>query len=678
MTSAITTIQNIHQMYGRFGNSTTCLKILLLPSRQIPCARKSVHSRSSCTTRVAFDTLRSQLFDRPDPTSFLTSTMTTSSIISSQPWWKETIVYQIYPASYLALNPTSPPNDTQNTVGNISGIISKVPYIASLGFDAIWLSPIFSSPQKDMGYDISDYRKIHAPYGTVEDVQKLIDVLHSTHVSDGHGGKRKMRLLMDLVVNHTSDEHPWFKESATSRDNAKSDWYFWRDPKILPDGTRTEPTNWRSIFGGSAWNYLSSRKQYYLALFLPSQPDLNWENAEMRQATYDDMRWWLDRGVDGFRIDSMNLMSKDPGLPDAEVTEPDEKYQNGSKYYASGPKMHDYLQEIRKEVFDRYGETFTVGEMGSVDTEESVAQYVAKERRELNCVFHGMDLDFGPAGKYDGSDPFSVAKLRHITKKWHDAMPKFDGWNTVYLDNHDSGRSLSRYTSDEPRYREVAAKMLATYLSTLSGTPFILSGQEIGMANLGTNVGIEDYIDVEGSNWYQKIQEQRGKGADMSDVMQQLQLKARDHGRLPMQWSDDPNAGFCPADHKPWMTVNPDYTKWNVSSQVGQKESILEYWKAVIEFRRQQREILVYGDFEMLPAQETTDDVIGYERSSGSKLMVVLLNFSKEVVSLSGAKYAGFSIAMNNMSDAAVTDLEISLRPYEAIVLSGQKASPRI
>ena len=331
-------------------------------------------------------------------------------------WWKEAVVYQIYPASFKDSN--------GDGLGDIPGIISKISYLESLGIDAIWLSPIYESPQHDMGYDVSNYRAIHEPYGNLSDVQTLIQELHS----------RNMRLLMDLVVNHTSDKHEWFKQSRRSRNDPKRDWYFWRDPKYDESGQRREPNNWKSIFGGSAWHYDELTEQYYLALFLPSQPDLNWANSDMREATYDDMRFWLDRGVDGFRIDSMNLMSKHPDLPDGKVMT-DEPYQSGEEFFASGPRMHEYIQEMRREVFDHY-DVMTVGELGFTKDEQSVSQYVAADRKELNMLFTGdiVDLDFGST-KYEHGD-FSPRKIRDITNLWQSAMPKFDGWNTVYLDNH--------------------------------------------------------------------------------------------------------------------------------------------------------------------------------------------------------------------------------------------------
>lgn len=567
-------------------------------------------------------------------------------------WWKEAVVYQIYPASFLDSN--------GDGLGDIPGIISKIPYIKSLGVDTIWLSPIFASPQNDMGYDIADYRSIHAPYGTVADVQVLIDQLHS----------HQMRLLMDLVVNHTSDEHEWFKESRCSKTNAKRDWYFWRNPKYDEQGIRKEPNNWKSVFGGSAWHFDETTGQYYLALFLSSQPDLNWTNRDMRQATYDDMRFWLDRGVDGFRIDSVNLMSKHPDLPDGKVVT-DEPYQSGAEFFASGPKMHDYIREMRAEVFDKY-DIMTVGELGFTKDEYSVSQYVAKDRRELNMLFTGdiVDMDFGPNGKYERSD-FHPSKIREITNLWQTAMPKFNGWNSVYLDNHDSGRSLSRYASDAPEHRAAAAKMLATYLTTLSGTPFLLAGQEIGMANLGKDYGADAYIDVEGKSLYNAVLKARGGDeSQMGDFLRELQLKARDHGRLPMQWDNSPNAGFTTADSKPWMIINKDHKDWNVASQINDSKSVMAYWKQMIALRKQYKDIFVYGSYSPLPESETGEVVLGFERDchETGKKAVVLLNFSDAEQKVPANKYQEFSVLVSNQ-DTDVVGGEITLKPFGAVVL---------
>ncbi|OOQ84624.1 Alpha-glucosidase [Penicillium brasilianum] len=568
-------------------------------------------------------------------------------------WWKEAIVYQIYPASFLDSN--------GDGLGDILGIISKVPYIKSLGVDTIWLSPIFASPQKDMGYDVADYRSIHAPYGTVEDVQELIDQLHA----------HDMRILMDLVVNHTSDQHAWFKESRSSKSNPKRDWYIWRDPKYDAQGNRKEPNNWKSLFGGSAWAFDELTGQYYLALFLPSQPDLNWDNAEMRKATHDDMRFWLDRGVDGFRIDSMNLMSKHPDLPDGKITS-DEPYQSGAEYFASGPKMHDYIREIRTEVFDKY-DVMTVGELGFTKDEKSVSEYVAKDRRELNMLFTGdiVDMDFGPNGKYERGD-FHPRKIRKITNLWQTVMPKFDGWNTVYLDNHDSGRSLSRYASDAPEHRSTAAKMLATYLTTLSGTPFMLAGQEIGMANLGKDYGADAYIDVEGKNYYNEVLKARGGNVGkMDDVLRELQLKSRDHGRLPMQWDSSPNAGFTVASAKPWMTINKDHTEWNVASQLDDPRSVMAYWKQMIALRKKYSDLFVYGSYTPLEESETGEMVLGYERSwsQTDQKAVVLLNFSNRVQAVPTEKYKGSGILVSNQEGIDLAKGQAELQPFGAVVL---------
>ncbi|KAJ5768513.1 glycoside hydrolase superfamily [Penicillium manginii] len=570
-------------------------------------------------------------------------------------WWKEAVVYQIYPASFLDSN--------GDGLGDIPGIISKVPYIKSLGVDAIWLSPIFASPQKDMGYDVADYRSIHAPYGTVADVQTLITTLHAN----------KIRILMDLVVNHTSDQHAWFKESRSSKSSPKRDWYIWRDPQYDAQGNRKEPNNWKSIFGGSAWVFDEGTGQYYLALFLPSQPDLNWESAAMRQATHDDMRFWLDRGVDGFRIDSMNLMSKHPDLPDGKIVNPDEPYQSGAEFFASGPRMHDYIREIRTEVLDHY-DVMTVGELGFTKDEQSVSEYVARDRHELNMLFTGdiVDMDFGPNGKYERDD-FHPRKIRAITNLWQNAMPKFDGWNTVYLDNHDSGRSLSRYASDAPEYRATAAKMLATYLTTLAGTPFMLAGQEIGMANLGKEYGADSYIDVEGKNYYNEVLKARGGDVGkMDDVLRELQLKSRDHGRLPMQWDDSANAGFTVASAKPWMTINKDYTEWNVARQLDDPESIMAYWKQMLALRKDHSDIFVYGSYTALEESVTGEMVLGYEREweqKGQKA-VVLLNFSDRPQTVSVERYESFSILVSNQASIGRAQGKVELQPYGAVVLS--------
>lgn len=568
-------------------------------------------------------------------------------------WWKEAVVYQIYPASFLDSN-----NDG---LGDVPGITSKVSYIKSLGVDAVWLSPIYASPQKDMGYDVADYRSIHPPYGTVENVLTLIKELHANGI----------RILMDLVVNHTSDQHSWFKESRASKDSPKRDWYFWRDPKFDGQGNRKEPNNWKSIFGGSAWAWDETTQQYYLALFLPEQPDLNWTSEAMRNATYDDMRFWLDRGVDGWRIDSMNLMSKHPDLPDGRVVN-DEPYQSGAEYFASGPRMHEYIKEMREKVLDHY-DVMTVGELGFTKDEHSVMQYVAKDRHELNMLFTGdiVDLDFGPNAKYEQGG-FHPRKIRNLTNLWQGAMPKFDGWNSVYLDNHDSGRSLSRYASDAPQYRSKAAKMLAVYLLTLSGTPFMLAGQEIGMANLGEDYGADSYIDVEGKNHYNAVLASRGGDeSQMGDVLKEMRLKARDHGRLPMQWDSSANAGFTGENATPWMTINKDHKKWNVADQIDDPSSPLSFWKQMLALRKQHTDLLVYGSYDPLPESQTGENVVAWEREFGPSKAIVFLNFGETTQRIEGSKWEGFKVLVSNGA-GRLEGGAVALDAFGALVLRRQ------
>lgn len=568
--------------------------------------------------------------------------------------WKEAVVYQIYPASFADSN--------GDGWGDLPGIISKIDYIKSIGADTIWLSPIYASPQNDMGYDVSDYRSIHPPYGTLADVDRLISELHT----------RDMKLWMDLVVNHTSDQHYWFKESRSSKENPKRDWYIWRDPKYDAEGTMKPPNNWRGIFGGSAWTYDETTGQYYLSLFLPSQPDLNWMNGDMRQAVHDDIRFWLDHGVDGFRIDSMNFMSKHPDLPDGNITAPEDEYQCGAEWFASGPKIHEYLRELRTKVFDPYG-AVTVGELGFTKDVESVSKYVAKSRQEINMLFTGdiIDMDFGATTKYSRND-FHPRMIRGLTEKWQTAMPQFDGWNTVYLDNHDSGRSVTRYASDDPRYRVYAAKLLSTYLTTLSGTLFLLAGQEIGMANLPRDMGIEYYIDVEGRNHYMHVlQSRHGDTSKMVDVMRELQLKARDHGRLPMQWNAAPNAGFTTPGARPWMTINPDHKQgWNVEAQLNDPNSVLSFWKESLALRKKFADVFTYGAFEMIPEEASHELVLAYKRKdlNTGKQALVLLNFSEQESAVTRPWVDGWTFLRGNYQTPPGDNEKIVLRPYEAVI----------
>ena len=481
--------------------------------------------------------------------------------------------------------------------------------------------------------------------------------------------ERGIKILLDLAVNHTSDEHEWFKDSRSSRSSSRRDCYFWRDPKLAADGNRKPPNNWASILGGSAWTWDEGSGQYYLSFFLPSQPDLNWTNAEMRRATYADMAFWLDKGVDGYRIDSMNLMSKHPDLPDAPITKPSSQFQTGAKYFASGPRIHEYIKEMQTEVFNKY-DCMTVGELGFINDENEVSDYVAKDRRELNIVFAGdiVNMDFGPDGKY-GRDDFRLEKLREITKRWQDVTPKFNGWNTIYMDNHDSGRSLTRYASDLPEHRTTAAMMLATYLGTLGRKLFLLQGQEIEMANVPREWGFDDYVDVEGKNAYHEILKQRGEGADMSDLMRELRLKARDNGRLPMQWDASRNAGFTKSE-KPWMKINPDFKEWNVDTQIYDKQSVMSYWKEMLGLRKKEADIFVYGKFDMVSIQRSGEDVFAYTMSSliDDKKALVLLNFSVKENNFVGKGFESWRKLLGANPVERISSKAVDLNAYEGVI----------
>jgi oligo-1,6-glucosidase len=391
-------------------------------------------------------------------------------------WWKEAVVYQIYPRSFKDSN--------GDGIGDINGIISKLDYLKELGVDVIWLSPVYKSPNDDNGYDISDYRDIMDEFGTMDDWERLLEEMHN----------RGLKLIMDLVVNHSSDEHAWFVESRKSKDNPYRDYYIWR-----PGQDGKEPNNWESNFSGSAWQYDEATGEYYLHLFSKKQPDLNWENPKLRQEIYDMMKFWLDKGIDGFRMDVINFISKEEGLPDAPNPE-GKKYVSGGRYFMNGPKIHDYLQKMNREVLSKY-DVMTVGEMPGVTVEEAKL-YTSENRKEVNMVFQfeHVDLDSGPGGKWD-LKPLQLKNLKENITKWQKGLEK-EGWNSLYLNNHDQPRMVSRFGNDR-KYRVESAKMLATFLHMLKGTPYIYQGEEIGMTNVQFE-SIDDYKDIETLNMYRE------------------------------------------------------------------------------------------------------------------------------------------------------------------------------
>jgi oligo-1,6-glucosidase len=555
----------------------------------------------------------------------------------SKQWWKEAVVYQIYPRSFKDSN--------GDGIGDIPGIISKLDYLKDLGIDVIWLSPVYKSPNDDNGYDISDYRDIMDEFGTMADWEKLLEEVH----------KRGMKLIMDLVVNHSSDEHPWFIESRKSKDNPYRDYYIWRPGK---DGK--EPNNWESVFGGSAWEYDEATGEYYLHLFSKKQPDLNWENPKLRQEIYDMMKFWLDKGIDGFRMDVINFISKVPELPDAPNPE-GKKYVSGAQYFINGPRIHEFLQEMNQEVLSKY-DIMTVGEMPGVTVEEAQL-YTGEDRNELNMVFQfeHVGLDSGPGGKWD-LRPLKLKDLKENMTKWQKGLEGI-GWNSLYLNNHDQPRMVSRFGNDQ-EYRVESAKMLATFLHMLQGTPFIYQGEEIGMTNVRFE-SIDDYKDIETLNMYrEKVMEQ---GEDTKKVMESIYAKGRDNARTPFQWNDNENAGFTSGT--PWIKVNPNYKEINAKQAIEDPNSIYHYYRKLIQLRKQ-HPIIVYGTYDLiLPEHE---QIYAYTRTYHNEKLLVILNFSDQQPVFEWPKDLSFSYKELLISNYQVDGDEeidfIKLKPYEARV----------
>ncbi|KAK9484926.1 glycoside hydrolase superfamily [Lipomyces starkeyi] len=573
--------------------------------------------------------------------------MTITELPDHQAWWKESNVYQIYPASFKDSN--------GDGIGDIPGIVSELDYIADLGVDIVWLCPCYKSPQVDMGYDISDYKDIYEKYGTLSDIDNLISGLH----------KRGLKFVMDLVVNHTSDQHPWFQSAISSKDSEYRDWYIWKKPKYAADGTRQPPNNWSSHFGGSAWEYDANSDEYYLHLYAKEQPDLNWENPLVRDAVYDIMRFWLDRGVDGFRMDVINFISKDPAMPDAPITNPSTKYQKGAMYYATGPRLHEYLQELGK-ILKEY-DAFSVGEMPSVFDPPEIIKAVGFDRNELNMIFHFeiVCLDHGPTGKYTPRN-WALTELKAIVDKWQTFMQTNDGWNAIYLENHDQSRSVSRFASDKPKVRNQAAKMLATFLGFQSGTIFVYQGQELGLANVPKSWGIDKYRDIDSLNRYKENIAAGASQEGLDSILAEMQKKARDNARTPMQWDTTDNAGFSTV--APWMDVNEDYKLWNAESQVNDPSSVYAYWQSVFRLRREFKDVLVYGKFALVDA--LNESVIAYKRMYGSKEALIVTSFKDSEVTWTVPKeyVEPGKILLTNYDRSDIAG-EIVLRPFEAFVL---------
>lgn len=557
-----------------------------------------------------------------------------------QRWWKESVVYQIWPRSFKDSN--------GDGIGDLCGIIQKLDYLQALGVDVVWLSPVYKSPNDDMGYDISNYQEIMDEFGTLADWEALIAGLH----------KRGIKLVMDLVVNHTSDEHPWFVEARKAKDNPYRDYYIWR-----PGKAGHEPNNWVSFFGGSAWQYDTTTDEYYLHLFSTKQPDLNWENPEVRQAVFAMMRWWLDKGVDGFRMDVINLISKTPGLPDAPIISAD-RYQWGGDFFAYGPRLLEFLGEMKEQVLSHY-DILTVGEVPMATTERALA-ITHEESGALNMVFQfehmALDTDESQMlGKW-AVKPWSLLDLKESMTRWQKALEN-KGWNSLYLANHDQPRALSRF-GDDGQYRVESAKLLATFLHTLQGTPYIYQGEEIGMTNVKF-ASITDYKDIETFNVYRELVEERS--FDPQVVMEMIHAKGRDNARTPMQWDASANAGFTSGT--PWIKVNPNYPTINAEQALADPNSIFHYYQQLLRLRKT-HPILVYGAYDLILADHPT--IYAYTRTLAAERLLVMLNFSKQPADFVLPATVSFTdqtlLISNYPVDPGASIDQVTLRPYEARV----------
>ncbi|KAJ7197783.1 glycoside hydrolase family 13 protein [Mycena pura] len=579
-------------------------------------------------------------------------------------WWKDAAVYQIYPISFFDSN--------GDGIGDLRGIAGKLDYLRDLGVDVLWLSPIYRSPQADMGYDISDYRDIDPRYGTLEDYDALLAGVHA----------RGMKLMMDLVVNHTSDEHAWFRESKSSKTSAKRDWYIWRPPRYDAAGNRQPPNNWKAVFQGSIWEYDEASDEYYMHLFLSKQPDLNWDNPAVRLAVWDLMEFWIARGCDGFRMDVINLISKVPGLPDAPVTVPGDTYQDARVLFANGPRVHEYLQEMHREVLSRH-DMITVGETPFTHDAAALARYVLPQNRELNMVFQ-FELTDVDSPRGSPRQPFTyrawtLPEFKAVVHRWQTLQRAEGFWNSIFIENHDMGRAVSRWGNDSDAWRAVSAKMLAVLEVAQSGTQYVFQGQELGLRNFPRAWDIEEYKDVATQNWYNEVLENRraetGRDdVDMSDIMDGLQKKARDHGRVPMQWNASAHAGFTTGT--PWMRVNDDYATWNAEAQLADADSVHAFWKRALRLRKEHK-VLIYGDFLLLAPEH--EEVFAFRRIYGARRALVLLNFTARRVAfalgpeLPDDERGALRLALGNYpagpaETGEALGAEVQLREYEARV----------
>ncbi len=560
------------------------------------------------------------------------------------PWWTRAVVYQVYPRSFQ--------DSDGDGVGDLGGVLQRIDHLADLGVDVVWLSPVYPSPQADNGYDISDYRGVDPLFGTLEQLDELVAALHA----------RGMKLVMDLVVNHTSDEHPWFVESRSSKDSPRRDWYWWRPPRegMAAGQPGAEPTNWHSHFSGSTWQYDEASGEYYLHLFAWKQPDLNWENPEVRQAVYAMMRWWLDRGVDGFRMDVINMISKDVA-PDGSLQDgpplPGLPYGDGTPYFSNGPRIHEYLQEMHREVFEgRRDNLLLVGEMPGV-TPEQARLYTDPARAEVDMVFQFEHVQLDLDGDKWHPRPLRMRDLKASFGRWQAGLADV-GWNSLYWDNHDQPRAVSRFGDDSPRYRRDSATCLATLLHLHRGTPYVYQGEEIGMANFPF-AALEQFRDVESLNHHVQAV---AHGADPGEVLTVMRRMSRDNARTPVQWDASPNAGFTTGT--PWIAVNPDHTEWNADAQREDPASVLAHHRRLIALRHEDP-VVALGDFAMLLPQH--DEVYAFTRGLDGDTLLVVCNLGGSPQPLGDLLPEAVSaeVVLGNLPE----DDPAVLRPWEARVL---------
>ena len=543
-------------------------------------------------------------------------------------WWKEGVVYQIYPRSFK--------DSTGNGIGDLYGIIEKLDYIKSLGVNMIWICPIYSSPNDDNGYDISDYRKISEEFGGNKAFDILLKEMH----------KRDLKLIMDLVANHSSDEHKWFQESKKGENNPYHDYYIWKRGDLnLP------PNNWLSVFSGSAWEWESNLNKYYLHLFTKKQPDLNWENPKVRDEIYDVLNFWFSKGVDGFRMDVISFISKRLDFPPAE--EGATLSDMMENIYANGPRIHEFLKEMNKKVLSKY-DIVTVGEGPGVNLKTGL-KYVDENEKELDMVFHfdHLQIDFGPEGKFD-PQTVDFIKFKKVFSDW-DLYLKNKGWNSIFLGNHDFSRIVSRFGNDK-KFRNQSAKLLATLLMTLRGTPYVYQGDEIGMTNI-KYPSIDYYDDIETRNAWKDAEEQ---GKDMDIFLKAVHRQSRDNARTPLQWDNSRFAGF--SNTKPWLDVNENYNKINVELQQGNSDSILNYYREIIRIRKNYS-TLIYGDF--LDLEPSNEKLYIYKRWDKQKTFIIVLNFSDDMAQWDIHNFDSMRLVISNYKKSVYTK---SVDPWEARV----------